>query len=268
MENNNSKKWRLFGYQTNLEWYDIKTKLKQLSRKIFYSFIIQELLAWFIKFYIEFVFFSSKSKFINLEKVNESIKIRSPIIFCFWHNRLMMIPIIAKLQKIKIPNHNFMTLASKHGDGRIVGKVMKKFSFISILGSTKDGRKSSRGIDFSSLRQIIDGLKRGYSLGITPDGPRGPSQQINGDVLNIARVTNAKIFAISYSASRCYVFKSWDQFKLPLPFSKISFYLDPDPIIVEKNTTPQQISDLQKILTGKLNNAQDQADQALTNFIL
>lgn len=268
MENNNSKKWRLFGYQTNLEWYDIKTKLKQLSRKIFYSFLIQELLAWFIKFYIELVFLTSNSKFLHLDRVDELLKARSPVIFCFWHNRLMMIPIIAKLQKKKIPNHNFMTLASKHGDGRIVGKVMEKFSFISILGSTQEGRKSSRGIDFSSLRKIIDGLKRGYSLGITPDGPRGPNQQINGDVLNIARVTNAKIFAISYSASRCYVFKSWDQFKLPLPFSKISFYLDADPITIEKNTTPQQILDSQKVLTDKLDNAQSQADQALTNFIL
>ena len=37
MNNNKLKKWRIFGYQTDIEWYDVKTKIKQLLRKIFYK---------------------------------------------------------------------------------------------------------------------------------------------------------------------------------------------------------------------------------------
>ncbi len=266
MNDNKLKKWRIFGYQTNIEWYDVKTKIKQLLRKIFYNFLIQEALAWLIMLYIELVFLTSRKRILNNKIINEAINIRSPLIIAFWHNRLVMIPAMAKRIKNSYPNYNFMTLASRHGDGRIVGRVMKKFSLISILGSTKDGRKSSRGIDFSSMRQILDGLKRGYSLGITPDGPRGPNQKINGDVINIARIANAKIIAVSYSSSNFIIFNSWDRFKLPLPFGKLSFYIDEVPIEIPRNLSDEQIIEFEKTLTNKLNFSQNKADEIIENF--
>ena len=266
MNNNKLKKWRIFGYQTDIEWYDVKTKIKQLLRKIFYNFLIQEVLAWLIMLYIELVFLTSRKKILNNKIINDSINVRSPLIIAFWHNRLVMIPAMAKRIKNSYPNYNFMTLASRHGDGRIVGRVMQKFSLISILGSTKDGRKSSRGIDFSSMRQILDGLKRGYSLGITPDGPRGPNQKINGDIINIARIANAKIIAVSYSSSNFIIFNSWDRFKLPLPFGKLSFYIDEVPLEIPRNSSDEQIIEFEKTLTNKLNFAQNKADEIIENF--
>jgi lysophospholipid acyltransferase (LPLAT)-like uncharacterized protein len=266
MNDNKLKKWRIFGYQTNIEWYDVKTKIKQLLRKIFYNFLIQEVLAWLIMLYIELVFLTSRKKILNNKIINDSINVRSPLIIAFWHNRLVMIPAMAKRIKNSYPNYNFMTLASRHGDGRIVGRVMQKFSLISILGSTKDGRKSSRGIDFSSMRQILDGLKRGYSLGITPDGPRGPNQKINGDIINIARIANAKIIAVSYSSSNFIIFNSWDRFKLPLPFGKLSFYIYEVPIEIPRNSSDEQIIEFEKTLTNKLNFAQNKADEIIENF--
>ena len=266
MNNNKLKKWRIFGYQTNIEWYDVKTKIKQLLRKIFYNFLIQEVLAWLIMLYIELVFLTSRKKILNNKIINDSINVRSPLIIAFWHNRLVMIPAMAKRIKNSYPNYNFMTLASRHGDGRIVGRVMQKFSLISILGSTKDGRKSSRGIDFSSMRQILDGLKRGYSLGITPDGPRGPNQKINGDIINIAKIANAKIIAVSYSSSNFIIFNSWDRFKLPLPFGKLSFYIDEVPLEIPRNSSDEQIIEFEKTLTNKLNFAQNKADEIIENF--
>jgi lysophospholipid acyltransferase (LPLAT)-like uncharacterized protein len=177
-----------------------------------------------------------------------------------------MIPAMEKRIKNSYPNYNFMTLASRHGDGRIVGRVMQKFSLISILGSTKDGRKSSRGIDFSSMRQILDGLKRGYSLGITPDGPRGPNQKINGDIINIARIANAKIIAVSYSSSNFIIFNSWDRFKLPLPFGKLSFFIDEVPLEIPRNSSQQDLSEFEKTLTKKLDFTQNKADEMVKNF--
>jgi hypothetical protein len=227
---------------------------------------MQELLSWLIMIYIELVFISSQKKILNNKIINEAINIRSPLIIAFWHNRLVMIPAMAKRIKNSYPNYNFMTLASRHGDGRIVGRVMQKFSLISILGSTKDGRKASRGIDFSSLRQILDGLKRGYSLGITPDGPRGPNQKINGDIINIARIANAKIVAVSYSSSNFIIFNSWDLFKLPLPFGKLSFFIDEVPLEIPRNSNQQDIQEFEKILTEKLNFSQNKADEMVKNF--
>jgi len=252
----NNKKFRIAGYQTNIEWYDIKTKFKQLTRKIFYHYLIQEILAYLIKYYIKLVFVTSKKNIFNLENIEQAIASKNPLIITFWHNRLVMIPQMAYHLKTKFPDYNFMTLASKHGDGRIVGRVMEKFNLISILGSTKEGRKSSRGIDFASMRKIIEGLRQGYSLGITPDGPRGPNQQINGDVINIAKISQARLIAVSYSSSRFITFNSWDRFKLPLPFSKLIFYVDSQLILVEKKSDQLQLEKYQELLKNRLNHCQ------------
>jgi len=240
---------------------NIKFKLKTLLRKISYSNSFQEIISGIVFLYAFLVYLTSEKKFINKEVLLNIAHHRSSVIVAFWHNRLMMIPFLARKIKQTYPNYNFMTLASKHGDGRLVGRVMSKFGLISILGSKKNIKQSSRGIDFSSTRQIVDGLKRGYSLGITPDGPRGPNQKINGDLINLARITQTKILAISYSCLRYKTINSWDHFKIPLPFNKICFYLDEEIIEIPSKIDDQQINEYNKILEEKLNDVQKKSEE-------
>jgi lysophospholipid acyltransferase (LPLAT)-like uncharacterized protein len=209
------------------------------------------------------VYVTSKKTFIGAEKMITASQNNQPIILSFWHNRLMMIPFLANkiVHKVRktLPQYRFMTLASKHGDGKFVGRVMERFNFISISGSTKEGRKKkSRGIDLKSLRQIFNGLKNGYSLGITPDGPRGPNQKINGEIVNIARISGAIIFPVSYSCSRFKTLRSWDKFKIPLPFSKLCFYCE-NPIIVGKEISEEEGENIKKLLTEKMDFVQEES---------
>jgi lysophospholipid acyltransferase (LPLAT)-like uncharacterized protein len=246
-----------------LELWEIKAIFKLLLRKLAYSFFIQKLITIILYSYLLFVYKTSSKKFIGLEKIFTIIDLKKPIIFAFWHNRLMMIPFFAIKVRKKFKNHNFMTLASKHGDGKFVGMVMEKFGLVSILGSTKDGRKSSRGIDYSSMRKIINNLKNYCSLGITPDGPRGPNQQINGELLNIARLTNSYVIAISYSSSNFKIIKkSWDKFKIPLPFSKLCFVVDEIYFEIKKeDKNAEENFDKQKnSITERLNFVQKKCD--------
>jgi lysophospholipid acyltransferase (LPLAT)-like uncharacterized protein len=249
-----------------IELWEVKAILRLLLRKLAYSFFVQKLITILIYSYLLFVYKTSSKKFIGLEKIYKIIDRKKPIIFAFWHNRLMMMPFFALKVKEQFENHNFMTLASKHGDGKFVGMVMEKFGLVSILGSTKDGRKSSRGIDYSSMRKIINGLKEGCSLGITPDGPRGPNQKINGELLNIARITESYIVAISYSSSNFKIIKkSWDKFKIPLPFAKLCFVVDEIYFEVEKDSSSEKENlALQKnAITERLNFAQKKCDKFL-----
>lgn len=256
-----SKKWKIFGYQTNLEWYDVKTKFKQLLRKITYSWLFQELICLIFAGYMKLVFCTSKKIWINHEVIIDAAKNKKPLLISFWHNRLMMIPFITHKPKKLAPGYNFMTLASRHGDGRFVGRVMERFGLISILGSSKDGRKASRGIDFSSMRQILEGLKKGYSLGITPDGPRGPNQKINGEIVNIARISGAGIISTSYSSSRFKQLNTWDNFKIPLPFSTLCFYFDETPIYVAKNTSVEEMEKIKISTEERMNFIQKKSQE-------
>ncbi len=252
-------KWKIFGYQTDVEWYDVKTKFKQLLRKILYSWIVQELICLIIQGYMWLVFITSKKIWINHEIILEAAKTKHSLLIAAWHNRLMMIPFITIKPKKIYAGYNFMTLASRHGDGRFVGHVMEKFNLISLYGSTKEGRKSSRGIDFASLRKILEGLKKGYSLGITPDGPRGPNQKINGEIINIARISGAGIIPTSYSSSRFRQINTWDYFKIPLPFATLCFYFDEKPIYVPKNSTPEEVEKIKTIVEERMNLVQEQS---------
>ena len=250
-----------FGAQTNIEWFDVKTKFKQTLRKITYSWLFQELICLLFMSYMKFVYHTSKVTFINQERLFEAAKNKTPLLIVFWHNRLMMIPFITLKPKKLHKGYNFMTLASRHGDGRFVGKTMEKFGLISILGSSQDKRKSSRGIargiDIGSFKKIFEGLKKGYSLGITPDGPRGPNQKINGEIVNIARISQAGILATSYSSSRFKKLNTWDKFTIPLPFSNLCFYFDEKPIYVAKNSTEEEMEKIKILVEERINFAQD-----------
>ncbi len=254
----NAKKFKIFGEE--LSWFYVKTKAKYLLRRFAYSYLVQELICTALSAYMYLVFFTSKKTFINDKKAIEVVRKQSPIILSFWHNRLMMVPFLANriLNGVKKerPNFRFMTLASKHGDGRFVGRVMEKFNFISILGSSQSNRKvKTRGIDLKALRQIFNGFKNGNSLGMTPDGPRGPNQQINGEIINIAKISGAQIFPVSYSVSKFIELNTWDKFKIPLPFSTLSFYCG-EPIIVARDTSEDEMAKLKILLKERMDLAQ------------
>lgn len=249
-----NKKWKIFGYQTKIGWFDVKTKFKHILRSITYSWLLQELISIFFVSYMKFVYVTSKKKFINEDKFIAAIKDPAPLIITFWHNRLLMAPFIVRKRKKLYPDHKVMSLASEHGDGRFVGKIMEKFGMISILGSTNNSRKPSRGISTSSLRTIIKNLKKGYSFGITPDGPRGPNQKINGEVVAIAKIAKANIIAASYSSSKMKILNSWDKFKVPLPFATLCFYFD-ETLIKPGNDQEKTNKELEE----RMNFAQEQS---------
>ena len=247
------KKWR------DVEWYDIKTKFKQLTRKIAYSFLVRELICSIISIYMKLVYASSKKIFVNREIIFEAARNKTPLIITFWHNRLMMVPFATREPKKLFSKYNVMTLASRHGDGYFVGRIMERLGLISIYGSSQGGRKSSRGIDLKSFRKIFDGLKNGYSLGLTPDGPRGPNQKINGEIVNIARISGAGILAMSYSCSRFKQLNTWDKFQIPLPFGTLCFYFDSKPLYVAKNASAQEVEMIKIASEKRMNFAQEES---------
>lgn len=243
----------------SLSWHKIRTSLRQLT----YSKFLQEIICSILAGYLWLVYLTSKRKFINHEIMINCARNKMPLIVVFWHNRLMMIPFFAKKTNRLYPNYKFMTLSSKHGDGRFVGRVMEKFGFISIQGSTQDAKNKSRGISTSSLKQIIKNLKSGDALGITPDGPRGPNQKINGEILNIAKISGAKILICSYSSLRVKTLKSWDKFKIPLPFSKLCFYVDENLIEINKDMSEVEMLKITLEIEKKMNLAQEISEKSL-----
>ncbi|MDP2972089.1 MAG: lysophospholipid acyltransferase family protein [Deltaproteobacteria bacterium] len=167
-----------------------------------------------------------------------------PVIGALWHGRLLMMPIIYKGKKLSF-------LVSPHRDGQVMGKALKRFGFHAILGSTT--RKG-----FSGFKQMV--RAHGSDIGIVPDGPRGPRQQVQIGVIELARRTGNPILPLTFSASKKKIFKTWDRFLLPYPFSK-GVFIWGEPVYVDRDGDRDYLEEKRLLLERKLNELTEEADR-------
>lgn len=143
------------------------------------------------------------------------------IVLAFWHNRqVALIPIAHLLHPVTV-------LVSRHGDGEIIARIVRRFGVRTIRGSTTRGGATA-------LRQMI-AAARTSNLAITPDGPLGPRYRLQDGVIALAAESRLPIFWVSWSTPRAWRFDSWDRFILPKPFARISVRAD-GPMILEPDT--------------------------------
>ena len=128
-----------------------------------------------------------------------------PYIFVFWHNRLLLIPVMWQrvLQKKGRPGGIAMTSLSK--DGELVALFLERFRIGSVRGSA-----TRRGA--SALRRLTGSLKRGHDIGITPDGSRGPCYEVKPGLVLLAQLSGCAILPLSFEFSSAWRLKSWDRF--------------------------------------------------------
>mgnify|MGYP000966299404 FL=1 len=214
---------------------------KILRTKLAYSII-----CWIGAKYIKFVSFTNSWTFINKKYVENLWKKNEAFILCFWHGRLLMMPLSwNKEKKINV-------LISAHSDGQLLSKTVKYFNIETITGSSSKGGSEA-------IRNIIKSLKSEISIGMTPDGPRGPRMKVNSAIIKIASLTGHKIVPLSYSVKKKFFLNSWDKFLVALPFGKGCFIWG-KPIKVKKNISTNEDLKLSKRLENNLLKLTKKAD--------
>ena len=153
---------------------------------------------------------------------DELIEQRSGVIYAFWHNRQIILPVIRK-------NEPIHCLISSSRDGEYVARVAGLFGKNAIRGSTTRG-------GFEAMKQIMRVLESGGTAAITPDGPLGPALEVKPGVIQLSRAMGTPIVPIAFDASKKKVFASWDEFNLPYPFSKIAIVFG-KPLIIDESET-------------------------------
>lgn len=126
-------------------------------------------------------------------------------------------------------------LASWHGSFSLPVFLLRKLHLTCIVSPSEDGyllekfliltgckviRGSTRRGGLSALRKARRGLEQGEILGITPDGPLGPSRVPHRGILFFARGGHPFI-PVGVSAKPAIHLKTWDRHIVPLPFSRI-----------------------------------------------
>jgi lysophospholipid acyltransferase (LPLAT)-like uncharacterized protein len=189
---------------------------------------------------------SLRIRHVNKEPIDRLWQEGRSVIACFWHGRLLAMPFAYEGKPAKV-------LISRHNDGEFIARVVKYFGLGTVRGSHK---KTS----ISSMREILTELRQGTTIGITPDGPKGPRYQVKPGIVEIARMTQSPIIPVTYGASRKRSFASWDRFVFPYPFSRILF-LWGDPIYVPADARADIIENTRKVLEERLVSLTEAADR-------
>jgi len=81
---------------------------------------------------------------------------------------------------------------------------------------------ASLGKQSAGILRFISAIKNGAPAMIAPDGPDGPIYRAKPGAAYIARKTDAIIIPVGFGFSKKISGPNWDDFALPVPFSKIS----------------------------------------------
>ena len=207
------------------------------------NYFIKKFLSLVGALYIYIVYVSSQKTFINKDNFDKLILENKSFIYALWHDQLLLSPFTWQTK------NRIDILISKHKDGDIIADLIKYHGFNSIRGSTNNPNKEKEKNTISSIRKIIKTLKAYVSIGITPDGPRGPRHKVSEGTINIARISNKKILPMALAYKEQWVLNTWDKFIIPKPFNKICIvWGDTIDIEINKIDVPIQQEALEKSL--------------------
>ncbi len=139
---------------------------------------------------------------------------RRPFVVLFWHGELLMAPFI--FRKIRpVPKVNVMI--SEHFDGEIIARTIAPFGLGTLRGSSRKGAARA-------LLGAIRTIEGGGSVGITPDGPKGPRHSVSDGAVVVAQKAKVPVVVLNCRPTKYWQVKSWDRFVIPKPFSTIHYY--------------------------------------------
>lgn len=135
-----------------------------------------------------------------------------PVAFLLWHGQLLPLLYVIRFQSIA-------ALISTHRDGELIAQVAQRLGCKLVRGS------SSRGAD-RALLGLVRSLRDGFTIAVTPDGPRGPYRSFAAGALVAAHRAQAPVVAFGIHASHAWYLKSWDRFMIPKPFARVTIVFD------------------------------------------
>jgi len=130
----------------------------------------------------------------------------SPGIYPFWHRCVLPATWLFR-------NENIGVLTSLSRDGEYIARVIRRFGFVPVRGSSSRG--GQRG-----LREMEAMVKAGAAVAFTIDGPRGPRYVAKKGPVLLARLTGLPITAFYVAVEKSWVLKTWDRMVIPKPFSR------------------------------------------------
>ena len=168
-------------------------------------------------------------------------------IYALWHGRLLYLPFLYRWQE------RLYSLVSPSTDGEIIARTLSMFGVRAIRGSSyKSGS--------NAFRELIRIVRDKGLVFITVDGSRGPVFKVQKGILHLAKISGKPILPITYGADKAHVFKSWDRFIIPHPFTRVVVIYG-EPVYVTRDSSEEEIEEKRIELEKRLTEMTDRADR-------
>ena len=173
-----------------------------------------------------------------------------PVAIVLWHNRLFLAAEIVRRYRIGRPAY---ALVSASEDGAWLSAFFA-------MGGLRTVRGSSSRLGREAASALVEVLQSGRDVGITPDGPRGPYQEVAPGVIWIARMTGLPIVPLTFSSTRRRHLQSWDRFLLPRYFGRLHIYAA-SPLLIPRDASDEAIERYRLDLESLMRAQTEQADR-------
>lgn len=217
--------------------------------------VLQRISQWILYFILRCLSWSYRIEAYGLEHYEEALTMHpsKAYLLAFWHEHLL-----PPLFYFEGTPHCVLTSDSK--DGQIIGFQCEKFGNPVVHGSQNRGGKDKGGI--RALIGLLAQLRKGLPVAITVDGSIGPRHYVKAGVIDLARKSGVPIVPFAAAASRFWTLNTWDQFKIPKPFSKIHVRFG-SPIPVSKDLSKEEMPAMQDIIAKAIHEQEDKAKDSM-----
>ncbi len=191
---------------------------------------------------------------IGLEAARDAVRGSRSIIPVYWHQHMLFG--VRALLDLRADGLELGFLISPSVDGTAPSMLVQKVGGHVIRGSsTHTGARALRDYYETIVKQEI-------SPAITPDGPRGPLHEFKPGAVMLSQLSGKPILPISVAASHTWRFRTWDEFELPLPFSRIAIAYG-EPVRVPRVLDAEGLSRIQAEMADRLGALKAEAQAAL-----
>ena len=173
-----------------------------------------------------------------------------PGIYPFWHRCVLGATWIFR-------HRNFAVLTSRSRDGEFIARVIQRFGYVPIRGSSSRG--GQRG-----LLEMDTFVKNGGAAAFTIDGPRGPRFVAKRGPVLLARTTGVAITAFYVALEKAWVINTWDAMMIPRPFSRASVRVARK-IFVPPDASDEQLSAAHSEMQAALDRVTAYADSQFSS---
>jgi len=166
-------------------------------------------------------------------------------VYAFWHQCLFT-------ASHRYRGRDIAVLISRSFDGELIARVVEKFGYHPVRGS------SSRGA-VAGLLEMGRELESGRAVAFTVDGPRGPRFVAKPGPVLLARNQGAPLRALHFAAKSAWRLNSWDGFIIPKPFTSVLLRMT-KPMHLPSSASDSQIEDSLRQLQSELDAAREYAE--------